>query len=124
MKASPPRPARVLLVDDDPSVLAALGGVLESEGYGVVYDKGPAAAWPLIHQSFGELIFLLVALGAAIVGAVRGPQRLLQGLILAWFVPITVVVLWVTHFKFQYWLPRSSRSRWSRRSAPTVTPRR
>jgi hypothetical protein len=78
---------------------------LLSEGYSVVYDKGPAAAWPLIHVSYGELIFLLIALGAAIVGAARGPQRLLHGLILAWFVPITVVVLWVTHFKFQYWMP-------------------
>jgi hypothetical protein len=76
-----------------------------SDGYGVTYDKGLAAAWPLIHASYGELIFLLVALGAAVVGALRGPQRLLQGLILAWFVPITVVVLWVTHFKFQYWMP-------------------
>lgn len=75
------------------------------EGYGVVYAKGLAAAWPLIHASFGEAIFLLVTLGAVIWGAWRGPQRLLHALILAWFVPITVVVLWVTHFKFQYWMP-------------------
>lgn len=78
---------------------------LLSEGYGVVYDKGLAAAWPLVHESYGELIFLFVALGAAIWGAWRGPQRLLHALILAWFVPVTVTVLWVTHFKFQYWLP-------------------
>jgi hypothetical protein len=78
---------------------------LLAEGYGVVYDKGLAAAWPLIHASFGEAIFLFVALGAAIWGAWRGPQRLLHGLILAWFVPITVVVIWFTHFKFQYWMP-------------------
>jgi hypothetical protein len=75
------------------------------EGYGVVYDKGLAAAWPFIHSSFGELIFLFTALGAAIWGAWRGPRRLLYGLILAWFIPVTVVVLWVTHFKFQYWMP-------------------
>jgi hypothetical protein len=78
---------------------------LLSEGYGVIYEKGPAAAWPLIHESYGEAIFLFIALGAAIWGAWRGPQRLLHGLILAWFVPITVVVFWLTHFKFQYWLP-------------------
>jgi len=78
---------------------------LLSDGYGVVYEKGLAAAWPLMHQSYGELIFLLIALGTAIWGAWRGPQRLLHGLILAWFVPLTVVVLWVSHFKFQYWLP-------------------
>ncbi|MFH1524675.1 MAG: hypothetical protein ABIF04_06895 [Chloroflexota bacterium] len=78
---------------------------LLAEGYGVVYDKGLAAAWPLIQNSFGEAIFLFVALGAAIWGAWRGPQRLLHGLILTWFIPITVVVLWLSHFKFQYWMP-------------------
>jgi hypothetical protein len=76
-----------------------------SEGYGVVYEKGLAAAWPFMRESYGEAIFLLVALGATIWGAWRGPQRLLHGLILAWFFPITVLVLFVTHFKFQYWLP-------------------
>ena len=78
---------------------------LLSEGYGVVYEKGLTAAWPLMRQSYGEAIFLLIALGAAIWGAWRGPQRLLHGLILAWFFPITILVLFVTHFKFQYWIP-------------------
>jgi hypothetical protein len=78
---------------------------LLAEGYGVVYDKGLAAAWPLVHASYGEAIYLFIALGAAIWGAWRGPQRLLHGLILAWFVPISVVVFWLTHFKFQYWMP-------------------
>jgi hypothetical protein len=76
-----------------------------SDGYGVVYAKGPAAAWPLMHASYGELIFLAVALAAAVWGAWRGPDRLLHGLILAWFLPLTVVVLWISHFKFQYWMP-------------------
>ena len=78
---------------------------LLSEGYGVVYEKGLVAAWPLMRQSYGEAIFLLIALGAAIWGAWRGPQRLLHGLILAWFLPITILILFVTHFKFQYWIP-------------------
>ncbi|MCJ7584509.1 MAG: glycosyltransferase 87 family protein [Anaerolineales bacterium] len=78
---------------------------LLSEGYGVVYEKGLAAAWPLMRESYGEAVFLLVALGAAIWGAWRGPQRLLHGLILAWFLPITILLLSVTHFKFQYWIP-------------------
>jgi hypothetical protein len=78
---------------------------LLSEGYGVVYEKGFMAAWPLIREYFGQAVFLLVAIGAAIWGARRGPQRLLHGLILAWFLPITILVLFVTHFKFQYWLP-------------------
>jgi hypothetical protein len=75
------------------------------EGFGVVYEKGLAAAWPLMRESFGEAVFLLVALGAAIWGAWRGPQRLLHGLLLAWFIPITIFVVFVTLFKFQYWMP-------------------
>ena len=78
---------------------------LLSDGYGVVYKRGVEAAWPYMHASYGELIFLLIALVATIWGAWRGPRRLLHGLILAWFIPLTVVVLWVSHFKFQYWLP-------------------
>jgi len=85
-------------------ILNKQGGLLEN-GYGVVYLKGLVASWPLVHESFGELPFLLIALGAAIWGAWRGPQRLLHALILAWFVPISVTVFFLTHFKFQYWLP-------------------
>ncbi len=80
------------------------GGLLEN-GYGVFYAKGLLAAWPDVQSSFGELLFLLIALGAAIWGAWRGPQRLLYGLILAWFIPISVTVFFLTHFKFQYWMP-------------------
>jgi len=75
------------------------------EGFGVVYEKGLVAAWPLMRESFGGAVFMLVALGAAIWGALRGPQRLLNGLILAWFFPITIFVIFVTLFKFQYWMP-------------------
>ncbi len=85
-------------------ILNKQGGLLEN-GYGVVYLKGLVASWPLVHESYGELPFLLIALGAAIWGACRGPQRLLQALILAWFVPISITVFFLTHFKFQYWLP-------------------
>jgi hypothetical protein len=80
------------------------GGLLEN-GYGVFYAKGLLASWPDVHASFGEFPFLLIALGAAIWGAWRGPQRLLHGLILAWFIPVSVTVFFLTHFKFQYWLP-------------------
>ena len=85
-------------------ILYKQGGLLEN-GYGVFYAKGLLASWPDVHESFGEVPFLLIALGAAIWGAWRGPQRLLHGLILAWFIPISVTVFFLTHFKFQYWLP-------------------
>jgi hypothetical protein len=85
-------------------ILNKQGGLLEN-GYGVVYLKGLFASWPLVHESYGEIPFLLIALGATIWGAWRGPQRLLHALILAWFVPVSVTVFFLTHFKFQYWLP-------------------
>jgi len=85
-------------------ILYKQGGLLEN-GYGVFYAKGLLASWPDVHASFGEFPFLLIALGAAIWGAWRGPQRLLHALILAWFIPISVTVFFLTHFKFQYWLP-------------------
>jgi hypothetical protein len=76
-----------------------------SEGYGIVYDKGLLASWPVIHQYYGQLIFLFISVGVALWRAWRGPQRLLHALILAWLVPISVTVFYFTHFKFQYWLP-------------------
>ncbi len=76
-----------------------------SLGYGVVYAKGLLASWPVMHQFYGEWPFLLAALGAAVWGVWRGPPRMLHALILAWFVPVSGAVLWITHFKYQYWLP-------------------
>jgi hypothetical protein len=58
-----------------------------------------------MHQYYGEAIFLIAALAAALWGLWRGPQRGLNALILTWFLPVSVVILWVTHFKYQYWLP-------------------
>ena len=78
---------------------------LLSEGYGVVYEKGLAAAWPVMHEFYGEALFLLAALGITLWGAWRGPRRLLYGLILAWFLPLTFSLMFMTHFKYQYWLP-------------------
>ena len=80
-------------------------GFLLEQGYGVLYAKGLLASWPLVHESFGEFPFLLFVLGVVIWGTWRGPQRLLHALILAWFVPLSVTVFFLTHFKFQYWMP-------------------
>lgn len=78
---------------------------LLSQGYGVVYDKGLVASWPIMHPYYGEALFLLAALGVSFWGIWRGPRRLLHGLILAWFIPVSVTILYFTHFKYQYWLP-------------------
>jgi hypothetical protein len=76
-----------------------------SSGYGILYEKGLPGAWPIIHKYYGEAVFLVIALAATIWGLWKGPRRGLYGLILSWFLPVSVVVIWVTHFKFQYWLP-------------------
>ncbi len=78
---------------------------LLSDGYGVVYEKGLLTAWPVMHENYGEAAFLLAALAVAIWGAWRGPRKRLFGLILAWFLPLTISLMIMTHFKYQYWLP-------------------
>jgi hypothetical protein len=78
---------------------------LLSEGYGVIYQKGLSQAWPLMHQYYGEWYFILAALGAAVWGALKGPNKLLHTVILTWAIPLSISVIWFTHFKYQYWLP-------------------
>ena len=76
-----------------------------SEGYGVVYGKGLIVSWPVVSRFYGDWPFLVVTLGALLWGILRGRDRLLHGLILAWFVPLSISVFYFTHFKFQYWIP-------------------
>lgn len=75
------------------------------EGYGITYSSGLSAAWSQLHEFYGEAIFILMSLIVALWGAWRGQKRLLHGLILAWLIPVSVMVIFITHFKFQYWLP-------------------
>lgn len=82
-----------------------LQAALLSEGYGILYGKGLIASWPIINQFYGSAIFLLVAIGTAVWGAIRGPQRLQYALILAWWLPLTISLLTFSHLKYQYWLP-------------------
>ena len=76
-----------------------------SEGYGVVYEKGLAQAWPTIRQYYGGWFFLLAALAAAVWGIFKSPNKLLHIIILTWLIPLSISVIWFTHFKYQYWLP-------------------
>ncbi|MCX6053985.1 MAG: hypothetical protein NTZ74_03550 [Chloroflexi bacterium] len=76
-----------------------------SQGYGLVYEKGLKEAWPIMHQFYGETIFLVISLLVSIWGIWKKQQRFLYALTLAWFFPLTVSLLVVTHFKYQYWLP-------------------
>lgn len=74
-------------------------------GYEVIYSKGPAAAWPVLKEFYGHWIFLALAAGLCVYRSLRGPDRLLSTLILAWALPITAMVFFWIHFKYQYWLP-------------------
>jgi hypothetical protein len=76
-----------------------------SEGYGVVYAKGIPAALPPIEENYGGLLIFAIPLAATIWGAFSGHRRLLHALIIVWFIPITITVFFISHFKFQYWLP-------------------
>ena len=76
-----------------------------SQGYGVVYGKGLLVSWPTVKDFYGQWPYMLVTLGAVLWGILRGKDRLLHGLILALFIPLSVSVFWFTHFKFQYWIP-------------------
>jgi hypothetical protein len=76
-----------------------------SEGWGVRYAKGLSASWPLVQRYYGEMIFLFVCLGSVVWGIFRSSKRLLFGLILAWFIPLSVMVFFFSHFKYQYWMP-------------------
>jgi hypothetical protein len=74
-------------------------------GYEVVYAKGLAAAWPQVKEYYGNAFFLLSAFGACCWGILHKKKQLLFGIILTWMIPISILVFFLTHFKFQYWLP-------------------
>lgn len=74
-------------------------------GYEIFYEKGLATALPEIRHYYGFLSFVLIGIGANIYGIFVGKKRLLDGLIFFWFVPLTVMVFFISHFKYQYWLP-------------------
>lgn len=78
---------------------------LLDKGYGIVYDKGLLAVYPLLRESYGHAIFLLTALAISIWGSIKSNYKYLYQLILAWSLPITVTTYFLTHFKYQYWLP-------------------
>jgi len=75
------------------------------QGYELRYATGLAAALPALYRYYGSLPFLLAGLGACIWGIVRGQKRLLNSLILAWVIPLSLFDFFFIHFKPQYWLP-------------------
>ncbi len=76
-----------------------------SRGYELQYAKGFFASYPFLVKDYGLLIFFMLAVAACLYSVVRGQKRLLNVIILTWSVPITITVLFLIHYKFQYWLP-------------------
>ena len=76
-----------------------------TKGYELVYATGLSEAIKPLQEAFGQLFFILMILMALVFGAFRGKDRHLYIILLTWFIPLTVVVLLVSHFKYQYWLP-------------------
>ncbi len=78
---------------------------LVREGYEIVYERGIRAAFPIVREYYGVGILLIPALYAAVTGLFNPARRLLNGIILANFISLTINIFFFTHFKFQYWLP-------------------
>lgn len=76
-----------------------------SKGYGVFYEKGLVAGWQTIRMFFGEIWFLLITLGVSVYSLWDKKQAYLRILIFTWFIPLSIHILFFSHFKYQYWLP-------------------
>ncbi len=76
-----------------------------AKGYDLFYSKGITAAAEPLQEAYGHLFFIMITIMAMIYGAFRAKDRHLYTILLTWFIPLTIVVLFVSHFKYQYWLP-------------------
>jgi len=79
-------------------------------GFIVTYNNSPLLWLQVIEKWYGLLIFVLLALIAAVIGAVKGERRLLNQLILLWSVPFMsyiafALVVRAKHFPIPILLP-------------------
>ena len=74
-------------------------------GYELAYATGISAALKPMQEAYGYLFFVLLSVIAMVYGSFRAKDRHLYTILLTWFIPLTVVVLFISHFKYQYWLP-------------------
>jgi len=76
-----------------------------SQGYELGYAKGFSVAVESILRDYATPFFLILVLAACVWAIVRDQRRLLHIIILAWLIPISFLVSFIMHYKFQYWLP-------------------
>ena len=74
-------------------------------GYWVLYPKGFIISLPDLTAYFGNIVFLAMAVLACVIGILKNKDRLLNIIVITWAIPISVLVFWITNFKFQYWIP-------------------
>ena len=76
-----------------------------TKGYDLVYTMGIAAAIKPLQEAYGRLFFILMTIMAMIYGVFRARDNHKYMILFTWFIPLSFVVLFVSHFKYQYWLP-------------------
>ena len=81
-----------------------------SEGWTLVYAKGPASWLEIIKELYGQLIFIALAFVALALGIWRGQNRTRHLLIATWALPLGLYVLFTiaikpTHFFLPILLP-------------------
>jgi hypothetical protein len=81
-----------------------------SQGWVLLYDKGPGSWLPILKSLYGSLPFLGLALLALVIGLWNESTRLRHALIAAWSVPFGLYVLFTiaikpTHFFLPILLP-------------------
>ena len=76
-----------------------------TKGYDLVYTMGISSAIKPLQEAYGHLFFILMTIMAMIYGVFRSRDNHKYMILLTWFIPLSFVVLFVSHFKYQYWLP-------------------
>ncbi|MCW5873739.1 MAG: hypothetical protein KIS88_03735 [Anaerolineales bacterium] len=76
-----------------------------ADGFEVFYAKGLPEVTRMLAEHFGGWLLLVASTLAAVWAALRGPNRLLHILILAWVLPLAVYVFGFSIVKYQYWMP-------------------
>ena len=76
-----------------------------SQGYELGYARGFSVAVESILRDYATPLFLILVLVACVWAIARDQRRLLHIIILAWLIPISFLVSFIMHYKFQYWLP-------------------
>lgn len=68
-------------------------------GWQISYAKGPSSWFGIITDYYGNGYFIIIALLALLIGAIKGPRRLLNMMVLSWVVPFSIYILFYVAIK-------------------------